>query len=51
MAGGSLFFVSDSLLALDRFGGLHLPGHGGWVMASYVTGQPLLAARGATGAT
>jgi len=42
--GGALFMVSDSLIALDRFGGLHLPLHEGWVMATYTTAQALLAA-------
>ena len=42
--GGALFMVSDSLIALDRFAGLHLPMHEGWVMATYTTAQALLAA-------
>lgn len=42
-AGGALFLASDSLLALERFGGMHLPGHEGWVMATYCTAQALLA--------
>jgi uncharacterized membrane protein YhhN len=42
-AGGALFMVSDSLLALDKFGGAHLPAHEGLVMASYTTAQALLA--------
>jgi uncharacterized membrane protein YhhN len=42
-SGGALFMVSDSLLALDRFGDVHLPGHEGWVMASYCSAQALLA--------
>ncbi len=42
-AGGALFLLSDSLLALERFGDVHLPGHEGLVMASYTTAQGLLA--------
>jgi uncharacterized membrane protein YhhN len=42
-AGGALFFVSDSLLALEKFAGLHLPGHEGLVMATYTGAQALLA--------
>jgi uncharacterized membrane protein YhhN len=42
-AGGALFLASDTLLALDRFGGLHLPGHEGLVMATYTSAQALLA--------
>ncbi len=41
--GGALFMVSDSLLALDKFGGVHLPAHEGLVMATYTTAQALLA--------
>jgi uncharacterized membrane protein YhhN len=41
--GGALFVVSDSLLALDKFGGVHLPAHEGLVMATYTTAQALLA--------
>jgi uncharacterized membrane protein YhhN len=42
-AGGALFLVSDSLLALEKFGGVALPGHEGLVMASYAGAQALLA--------
>ena len=42
-AGGALFMASDSLLALERFGGVHLPLHEGLVMASYTAAQALLA--------
>jgi len=42
-AGGGLFMLSDSLIALERFGGVHLPLHEGWVMATYTTAQALLA--------
>lgn len=42
-AGGGLFMASDTLIALDRFGGVRLPGHEGWVMATYTTAQALLA--------
>lgn len=45
-AGGALFMVSDTLLALERFAGVQLPGHEGWVMASYTAAQALLAAGG-----
>lgn len=41
--GGALFMVSDSLLALGKFGGVHLPAHEGLVMAAYTTVQALLA--------
>ena len=42
-AGGALFLVSDTLLALERFADVHLPAHEGLVMATYTTGQALLA--------
>jgi uncharacterized membrane protein YhhN len=42
-AGGALFLVSDALLALEKFGGLHLPANEGVVMATYTTAQALLA--------
>ena len=42
-AGGALFLASDALLALEKFGDLHLPGHEGLVMATYATAQALLA--------
>ena len=42
-AGGALFLVSDALLALEKFAGLHLPAHEGVVMATYTTAQALLA--------
>jgi uncharacterized membrane protein YhhN len=42
-AGGALFMASDALLALEKFGGLHLPAHEGLVMATYTTAQALLA--------
>jgi uncharacterized membrane protein YhhN len=44
-AGGVLFLTSDTLLALERFGGVHLPMHEGLVMATYTTAQALLASR------
>ncbi|MGZ4590780.1 MAG: lysoplasmalogenase [Actinomycetes bacterium] len=44
VGGGALFLASDALLALERFGDVHLPGHEGWVMASYTAAQALLAA-------
>lgn len=45
--GGALFMGSDTLLALERFAGVHLPAHEGLVMASYTAAQALLAAGGA----
>ena len=42
-AGGALFLASDALLALEKFGGLHLPAHEGLVMAAYTSAQALLA--------
>ncbi len=42
-AGGALFLVSDTLLALERFAGIQLPAHEGVVMATYATAQALLA--------
>jgi uncharacterized membrane protein YhhN len=41
--GGALFLVSDALLALEKFGGLHLPANEGLVMATYTSAQALLA--------
>jgi len=41
--GGALFLVSDALLALEKFGGVHLPAHEGLVMAAYTSAQALLA--------
>jgi uncharacterized membrane protein YhhN len=41
--GGALFLLSDTLLALEKFAGLHLPAHEGVVMATYTTAQALLA--------
>ena len=43
-AGGALFMASDTLLALEKFAGVHLPAHEGWVMATYTGAQGLLAA-------
>jgi uncharacterized membrane protein YhhN len=42
-AGGALFLASDALLALERFGDVHLPAHEGIVMGTYTSGQALLA--------
>lgn len=42
-AGGTLFLASDTLLALERFGDVHLPAHKGLVMATYASAQALLA--------
>jgi uncharacterized membrane protein YhhN len=41
--GGALFMVSDTLLALEKFGDVHLPVHEGLVMGTYTSGQALLA--------
>lgn len=48
-AGGALFLTSDALLALEKFGDVHLPAHEGLVMATYTTGQALLAEGGTAG--
>jgi len=42
-AGGALFLASDMLLALGKFGDVHLPAHEGLVMATYASAQALLA--------
>jgi uncharacterized membrane protein YhhN len=42
-AGGALFLISDTLLALEKFGGIELPAHEGLVMATYAAAQALLA--------
>jgi uncharacterized membrane protein YhhN len=42
-AGGALFLASDTLLALEKFGGLHVSAHEGLVMATYTSAQALLA--------
>jgi uncharacterized membrane protein YhhN len=42
-AGGALFLASDTLLALEKFGGMHVPAHEGLVMATYTSAQALLA--------
>ncbi len=42
-AGGALFLASDALLALEKFGGVHLPASEGLVMAAYTSAQALLA--------
>lgn len=44
--GGALFLVSDTLLALERFAGVELPGHEGLVMATYTSAQGMLATLG-----
>jgi uncharacterized membrane protein YhhN len=46
--GGALFGVSDGLLALEKFGGVHLPGGEGTVMATYAGAQALLAGQPAS---
>ena len=42
-AGGGLFLASDALLALEKFGNVHLPANESLVMATYTTAQKLLA--------
>jgi uncharacterized membrane protein YhhN len=42
-AGGALFLLSDTLLALEKFAGVQLPAHEGLVMATYTSAQALLA--------
>jgi uncharacterized membrane protein YhhN len=42
-AGGALFMLSDSLLALEKFAGIRLPAHEGLVMATYTSAQASLA--------
>jgi uncharacterized membrane protein YhhN len=42
-AGGALFLVSDALLALEKFGGVHLPANESLVMLTYTSAQGLLA--------
>jgi uncharacterized membrane protein YhhN len=42
-AGSVLFLGSDTLLALEKFGGLHLPANDGLVMAAYTSAQAMLA--------
>ena len=42
-AGGALFVASDTLLALERFAHVELPGHEALVMATYTSAQALLA--------
>jgi uncharacterized membrane protein YhhN len=41
--GGALFLVSDALLALEKFGDVHLPANESLVMATYASAQALLA--------
>lgn len=40
--GAALFVLSDSLIALSSFEVLTLPGHGFWVMATYIGAQLML---------
>jgi uncharacterized membrane protein YhhN len=42
-AGGILFMTSDGILALRRFGDVHIPGGEGVVMATYTAAQGCLA--------
>lgn len=41
--GGAIFFVSDSLIALRSLGGIEVPGHGFWIMTTYISAQAILA--------
>lgn len=36
--------VSDALIAMNSFGVLTLPGHGVWVMGTYIAAQGMLVA-------
>jgi uncharacterized membrane protein YhhN len=40
-AGGALFLVSDALLALENFGGVHLPANESLVMLTYTSARAL----------
>lgn len=40
--GGAIFMLSDALIAINAFTDLDLPGHGPWVMLTYVLGQALI---------
>lgn len=40
--GAALFMLSDSLIALNAFADVSLPGQGFWVMLTYVAGQSLI---------
>jgi uncharacterized membrane protein YhhN len=42
-AGGALFLLSDSLLALQKFAGIQVPAHEALVMVTYTSAQALLA--------
>jgi hypothetical protein len=42
-AGGALFLMSDTFLALEKYAAVPLPGHQGLVMATYASAQALLA--------
>lgn len=46
--GGALFLVSDALLALEKFGGLHVPAHEGLVMATYTSARHCWPGNGGT---
>ncbi|MGK4584298.1 lysoplasmalogenase [Kitasatospora sp. HPMI-4] len=41
--GGALFLLSDTLIATQLAGWRELPGHGFWIMATYIVAQYLLA--------
>lgn len=40
--GAAVFVASDALIALNSFGVLTLPGHGVWVMGTYIAAQGML---------
>lgn len=40
--GAAVFVLSDALIALNSFGVLTLPGHGFWVMLTYLAAQTML---------
>lgn len=42
--GGAIFLLSDGLIALRSFTEFELPGHGFWIMLTYVVGQSMIAA-------
>lgn len=41
--GGAIFFISDSLIAIRSLAGHEIPGHGVWIMVTYIAAQALLA--------
>ena len=47
-AGGASFLISDSVLALNRFGAAKIPGSGAIVMLTYTAAQGLIATQSAS---